>query len=321
MADPQGGAGPDGGPADPPVCYRHPGRETHIRCGRCGRYICPDDMISASVGFQCPDCVRAGNKDVRQPRTVAGGVVRRDAGIVTYVIIGINVALFLAVQGSEDLLQRLWLYSGSGFPDGIIDGEPWRLFTAAFLHQQTLHIALNMLILYLFGRPLEAQLGRARYIATYLICALGGSTASFLFNEPNVPSLGASGAVFGLLGTLLVLERQFGSNPTGVIVYLAILLLPGFVIANIDWRGHIGGLVTGAVLGAAYAYAPRANRTAIHVAVGVGVTLILVAAVQVRTERLKDPGGAAIGASAVVHTVDERCGELHPCNSTARDTS
>lgn len=314
-------------PAEPtartPVCYRHPGRETYVRCGRCERYICPDDMVSASVGFQCPECVRAGNKNVREPRTVAGGVVRADAGTVTIAIIAINVVLFLAVQGSAELLDKLslrpfWFTADGGADHGVAQGGWYRLITGAFMHQQTLHIAMNMLMLYLFGRPLEAALGRSRFIAMYLVCALGGSTASYLFLSPLSGSIGASGAIFGLVGALVIMDRQTRSNPSGVVIYLGILLLPGFVVANIDWRGHVGGLVTGAVLGTLFAYAPAANRKVWHVGGMVLVTVVLLVAVQLRTDRLQeqvqDSRVFGLGVSAVVPNVDESCGELQPCH-------
>ncbi|MGQ0629953.1 MAG: rhomboid family intramembrane serine protease [Sporichthyaceae bacterium] len=272
-----------------PTCYRHAGRETYVRCTRCDRSICPDCMISASVGFQCPRCVHEANKDVRQARTVGGGVVRSDAGLITSIILAINVVLFLAVQPSTELLNRLVLVPYDiDTGDGVAQGGWHRLISAAFLHEQTLHLLLNMLVLWLFGRPLEAQLGRSRFVATYLACALGGSTASYLFNDPRTGSLGASGAVFGLIGALLVIERRIGSNPSGVIVYLGILLLPGFVLENIDWRGHIGGLVTGAVLGALFAYGPRAHR-AMWQGLAIGALVVAMAtAVLIRTDRLQD---------------------------------
>jgi membrane associated rhomboid family serine protease len=282
MANPEGVAGP-------PVCYRHPNRETYVRCGRCGRYICPDDMISASVGFQCHECVKAGNQGVRVARTVTGGALRTNTGTVTNLIIAINVGIFFLVQVSPTSLSRLWM-QGYAVSE---NGDWYRLISAAFLHQQTFHIAMNMFVLWMFGRPLEAQLGPARYAATYLICGLGGSTASYLFDAPATPSLGASGAVFGLIGTLLVVERRFGSNTGGVLIYLAILLLPGMLISNVDWHGHIGGLVTGFALGALYAYAPRANRMIWQIGGAVAICAVLAGLIGLRTHQLHqqfDPG-------------------------------
>lgn len=277
---------PAGGP--PPTCYRHPDRESYVRCGRCGRYICPDDMVSASVGFQCHECVRAGNKGVRTPRTLAGGAVRLHTGFVTTALVAINVAVFFAVQVRPSLLAHLWLSAFAADGHGVAQGGWYRLFTGAFLHQETFHIAMNMFVLWMFGRPLEAQLGRSRYLTTYLICALGGSTASYMFNEPAGASLGASGAVFGLIGTLLVVERRFGSNTGTVLIYLAILLVPGMLISNIDWHGHIGGLVTGFVLGVLWAYAPRAQRMIWHVAGSAAVIVVLCVLVGVRTHHLNN---------------------------------
>jgi membrane associated rhomboid family serine protease len=302
----------------PPVCYRHPDRESYVRCGRCGRYICPDDMVSAAVGFQCHECVRAGSKGVRAPRTVTGGIARTDTGLITKVIIGINVFVFLAVQGSDRLLERLLLTAYSSDGHGVAQGGWYRLISATFLHQQTFHILLNMIVLWMFGRPLEAQLGRIRYVATYLICGLGGSCASYLFNPPGTASLGASGAVFGLIGVLLVVERRFGSQTPSALVYLAILLLPGIVISNVDWRAHVGGLVVGCALGAIYAYAPRANRNYWHAGLCLALTVALLVSVGVRTHRIQEQVsqrfGPGISFELVMHTGDNPCGELQRCN-------
>jgi membrane associated rhomboid family serine protease len=321
------------GSGETPVCYRHPGRETYVQCGRCERYICPDDMISAAVGFQCPECVHAGNKGVREPRTVTGAAVRGGTGTVTTALIVVNVLIFFAVQGSDDLAERLSLrvlcLPSVGLcseNDGVIDGGWHRLITAAFVHEEPLHIATNMIALWLFGRPLEAMLGRVRFVATYFICALGGSTLSYLFMSLDSPgSIGASGAVFGVLGALVVVDRQLWTNPSSVVVLLAIMLLPGFVFDNIDWRGHVGGLLTGAVLGALFLFAPARNRTVWQVVGMVLLTGVLLVAVQLRTEHLKDElrnslfGGLNLGAPAVPGPVvpngDSGCGELHPCHS------
>jgi membrane associated rhomboid family serine protease len=310
----------------PPVCYRHPGRETYVRCGRCERYICPDDMISASVGFQCPECVREGNKGVRQPRTVTGTAVRRDTGMVTTAIIVVNVLIFLAVQGSDSLLDQLSLRPFAT-DDGVAQGGWHRLITAAFVHQEPLHIAMNMIALWLFGRPLEAILGRSRFLATYFLCALGGSTLSYLFMGVFDGSIGASGAVFGLVGALVVVDKALRSNPSGVLVYLAIMLLPGFVVSNIDWRGHLGGLITGALLGVLFLYAPARNRLAWQAGTMVLLAAVMLTAVQLRTEHLRNElrqnifGGIPLSAPAVPGAVvpngDNRCGELHVCKSPA----
>jgi membrane associated rhomboid family serine protease len=284
---PQDGAPPpaDGTPADPAVCYRHPDREAHIRCVRCERRICPDCMIPASVGFQCPECVREGNKTVRRATTVFGGRVTDDPGWVSKILIGINVVVYvLQLAVGPALEHRFWLIAGPAFDPrinqvvGVADGEYYRLLTAAFLHGSILHIALNMYALYLFGPQVEAALGRVRFLALYLASALGGSALSYYFSNPSTPSLGASGAIFGLLGAFLVLNRKLGRDSSAIFVLIVINLAFGFIAPNIDWRAHIGGMITGALCAAAIAYAPAARRTLWQVG---GILLVVAVAVLV----------------------------------------
>jgi membrane associated rhomboid family serine protease len=273
-----GTSGTAGGPASaPPVCYRHGDRETYVRCSRCDRPICPDCMVSASVGFQCPECVREGNRDVRQGRTTFGGRVHRDTALVTKGLIAANVVVFLlALALGEPFVREFVLRAVDPLGgDGVAQGGWYRLLTSTFLHQQVLHIGLNMFALWMFGPPLEALLGRARFVGLYLSSALAGSAASYAFNPPFQGSLGASGAIFGLVGAALVADRRMRANTTGLLIYLAVLLVPGFLIPNIDWRAHLGGLAAGLVLGLVFAYAPRANRL-LYQLIGAGVVLAAV---------------------------------------------
>jgi membrane associated rhomboid family serine protease len=247
-----------------PACYRHPGRETYIRCARCERYICPDCMTAAPVGFQCPECISEGARTVRQPTTVLGGQVRERGGnLVTKILIAINVVVWLLglVVGYGALAGRFALFrleflGGEAF--GVAAGEWYRMLTAAFLHVQIWHLGLNMLALWILGNALEPVLGRWRFIALYLISALGGSAASLLTSD--VSSLGASGAVFGLIGALFVVLRRFGRDVSAVLVILALNVVLGFVVPGIDWRAHLGGLVTGALLAYAFTRAPKGHR-------------------------------------------------------------
>jgi membrane associated rhomboid family serine protease len=280
--------------ADPAVCYRHPDREAHIRCVRCERRICPACMVPASVGFQCPECVREGNKSVRRATTIFGGRVTDDPGWVSKVLIGINVVVYaLQVVIGPTLEHRFWLIAGPVFDVrlgetvGVADGEYWRLLTAAFLHGSVIHLALNMYALYLFGPPLEAAFGRARFLALYVVAALGGSAASYAVASPGQPSLGASGAVFGLLGAFFVVNRRLRRDSSGLLVLLAINLAYGFIAPNIDWRAHLGGLVTGALCAVALAYAPERRRTALQVAGLVAVLVVVLVVVMLTTLSLQ----------------------------------
>ena len=285
MTEPTPGdeSAPAGPAPDPAVCYRHPDREAHIRCVRCERRICPECMIPASVGFQCPECVREGNKAVRRATTLFGGRVTGDPGWVSKVIIGINVLAFIIQQTSRDFTNR-FLDIGAVPPPpadpvvGVASGEFYRLLTSAFLHGGIVHLLLNMYALWLFGPPVEAALGRVRFAALYLIAAVGGSALSYAFANPVQPSLGASGAVFGLLGAYLVINRRLKRDTSGVFVLLAINFAYGFIVPRIDWRAHLGGLIAGALCALAIAYAPRDRRTLVQVG-GLVLVALLVAAV------------------------------------------
>ena len=278
--------------ADPATCYRHPDREAHIRCTRCERRICPDCMIPASVGFQCPECVREGNKDVRTPRTVFGGAVSGDPGVVSKILIAITVVAFVAQQVVDGFTPRFFdiglaVDSTSFETVGVADGEVYRLLTSAFLHGGILHLLLNMYALYMFGPPLEAALGRVRFVVLYVASALGGSALSYAFAAPNQPSLGASGAVFGLLGAFLVISRKQRRDTSAVLVLLVINLGYGFLVPRVDWRAHVGGLVAGCLIALALVYAPRDRRTLVQVAGTVGVLALTVALVAWRTAELR----------------------------------
>jgi membrane associated rhomboid family serine protease len=242
-------------------------------------------MTAAPVGFQCPECVSEGESTVRQPTTVLGGQVReRGDDLVTKILIGLNVGIWLIgmAVGFGDIAARFALLSGNlgGRPVGVADGEWYRLLTAAFVHEQPWHLALNMYALWILGRMLEPVLGRWRFVTLYVLSALGGAAASLL--APGVISYGASGAVFGLMGALFVVLRRFGRDVTAVLVILAINVVFGFVVPGIDWRAHFGGLITGAVLAFAFAHAPRAHRALVSAVVCAAMLVVIIMMVAVR---------------------------------------
>jgi membrane associated rhomboid family serine protease len=255
------------------VCFRHPERETYIRCTRCERPICPDCMISASVGFQCPECVAAGAASVPEIRSVLGApAISRP--YVTFTLIGINVVVF----GWEMLAGVAAIANSWGmWPVGVALGDQYyRLLTAMFLHENLLHIGFNMLVLWMLGPALEAALGHVRYSVLYLLAGLGGSVASFWFSDPAIVGIGASGAIFGLMGAYVVVGRAVRADISQVLVLIGLNVVIGFVGGNIDWRAHLGGLVTGAVVAAIFAFAPARQRVLVQVA---GVVLVVAALV------------------------------------------
>ena len=299
---PAGGPGGAGSiPDAPPVCYRHTDRETWIRCQRCSRPICPDCMRSASVGFQCPNCVKEGVKSTRQARTPYGGTRVDDPRLTTFVLIGLNALVWLAIMatGGTDsrLLDKLALLPDSAarrYDDGTIevvrgvaDGAWWQLMTSAFTHVEVLHIGFNMLALYFLGPTLEQGLGRARFLALYLVSALAGSTAVMLFSGPHTQTLGASTAIFGLMGALAVVALKVRGQVQSVLTWIALNLVFTFTISGISWQGHLGGLVGGAVIGAAMVYAPKAHRSAVQWTATGLVLLISLALVAARVVTLR----------------------------------
>ena len=246
-------------------------------------------MRSASVGFQCPDDVAAGAKTVRQPRTVFGGRVSGDTSRVALTLVAVNVAVFVLglLLGERELVGRFANVAGAPGAFGVADGEVYRLITAAFLHAGVLHLMFHMFALASIGPQLESALGRVRFAALYALSALGGSVTGFLLAAPLQFSVGASGAIFGLFGAFYVVVRRMGGETRSVLVLLGLNLVITFAVPNIDWRAHFGGLVTGALIAAAFAYAPRTERRdAVHVGACVTVLVVLVAATAARMAAL-----------------------------------
>ncbi|WP_329350118.1 rhomboid family intramembrane serine protease [Streptomyces sp. NBC_01261] len=280
-----------------PVCYRHPDRETGVRCTRCERPICPECMVSASVGFQCPECVRGGSgtghaPTAAQPRTIAGGTVVADPRLVTKILIGLCVAAYLVQRVVGDRFTEHFELLGQayvplfGSVEGVAEGQPYRLLTAMFLHASPIHIIFNMMSLWWIGGPLEAALGRARYLALYFVSGLAGSALTYLIAAPNQPSLGASGAIFGLFGATAVLMRRLRYDMRPVIALLVINLIFTFGWANIAWQAHIGGLVAGVITGYAMVHAPRERRALIQYGTCAVVLVVVVVLTLIRTAQL-----------------------------------
>lgn len=279
------------------TCYRHPDRETGIRCTRCDRPICPDCMIPASVGYQCPECVRTGSGTghgprANQPRTLAGGAVVKDTWLVTKILLGLNLAVFVAIQAmGRPLLDELLLFGRAtterfGPLEGVAEGEWYRLLTSAFSHEAFWHVGMNMLALWVIGPQLEAALGRARFLALYLLSALGGSTLTYVIADPQQASLGASGAIFGLFGAMAVLVRRLRYDMRPILILLAINLVFTFTWSNIAWEAHVGGLVVGAAIAYAMVHAPRERRAPVQYGACAAVLALELVALVVRTAAL-----------------------------------
>ncbi|MET7807073.1 rhomboid family intramembrane serine protease [Micromonospora chersina] len=299
-----------GGPTPTtPVCYRHPDRETYVRCTRCDRPICPECMRDASVGHQCPECVSEGRRSVRPARTAFGGGAAGRQGYVTKTLIALNVLVMILSIASDRGGDAAAGGSGFGglmgggtpltnwgavlalwpppFPtEGVATGEWYRLVTAMFLHYGVVHLLLNMWALWVLGRTLEAVLGPLRFLALYLIAGLGGNVAVYLFSNPYSASVGASTAIFGLFAAIFVIMRRLGRDTSAIVPILVINLIFTFTVPGISVAGHLGGLVVGALMALVLAYAPRMRRTAFQAAGGAILLVALLGLVLVRTAAL-----------------------------------
>ena len=274
-----------------PRCYRHPERETWVSCTRCERPICPECLRPASVGFQCPDCVQQGNATVRRASAPYGGAIVARPGVVSLILGLLNVVAFVVTVATAP--GGLTGNTGSRLFDELelvpirvaVDGEYWRLLGSAFLHIGLLHLAGNLLALAIVGPALERVFGWWRFLAIYLVSALGGSVAVYLFGSPFGAVAGASGAIYGLFAATLIVVRKLGLDARFMVLAVALNFAVSFA-PGISLLGHLGGFVTGGLLTLAMVYAPKASRTSLQIlAIGV-IVAIMVSAVLIRTDML-----------------------------------
>ena len=274
--------------ADIPVCPRHPDRPSYVRCQRCGRPACPECQRAAAVGFQCIDCVNEMKRSTPAVRSAYGGAVATGRPLATYVLIGLcALAYVLQWLIPGDVVENQLAFASVYAAPQYGAFEPWRMLTSAFVHSQgfVLHIVLNMYMLWIFGQVLEPVLGRIRFLAVYLLSAIGGSVG-FLLLTPVLPPTGvegASGAIFGLFGALLVVQSRRGGDTRQLWILIVINGVIGFVVPGIAWQAHLGGLITGGLCAAVIAFAPRGPRQALLQSAGMAaVAGILVLATVLR---------------------------------------
>ena len=260
------------------TCFRHTDSEAYVSCGRCDRKICPDCMISAPVGFQCPECV--GSANVAVPKTKFGGSFN-SVPKVTRAILVICVGIF-----ALSLVLGSFAMAFGMIPAAIAQGEWWRLITSTLLHGSILHLLFNMYALYWLGPQLERSLGHSRFAALYILSALGGSVASYWFSDINTVSVGASGAIFGLITATIVIGRQMRTDVSQLVVLLGINVMIGFAQPGIDWRAHFGGAITGAAIAVIYTKGTRLNRDQIHRIGLSGIFAVLVLATLARNAQV-----------------------------------
>jgi membrane associated rhomboid family serine protease len=244
-------------------------------------------MRPASVGFQCPECVREGSRSTRQARTPYGGQRTGNPALTSQVLIGLNVAVWVAIMATggnaSRLVDLLALRPSSTFEGvrytnlhSVAAGDYWQLLTSIFTHVEIVHIGFNMLALWVLGPGLEAAVGRTRFLLLYFVSGFAGSAMVMWFSTPYQATLGASGAIFGLMGGLLVIAFKVGGDVRGILTWIAINFVITFLFTGyISWQGHVGGFVAGLLVAGALAYAPR-ERRALWQGAGIGVVALAV---------------------------------------------
>ena len=249
------------------TCYRHPNRETGVSCPDCGRGLCPDCMVPTPVGIKCAEDAGVRTGAARVARSAQRFGVEGQGALLTKILIAVNIGVYvlmLATGGGTlgspggDIFDKGALI-GIGIQNGqlvgVAQGEWWRLVTSAFLHASILHLGFNMLFLWWVGAPVEEAIGRWRFALIYVAGGLGGAAGALLFGKYELfgttlatPTVGASGALFGILGAALVFERQRQYVLGGAALSIILInLVLSFTISGISVGGHIGGLVAGAL--------------------------------------------------------------------------
>ena len=282
------------------VCYRHPDVQTRVHCTRCERPICPDCMIPAPVGFQCPECVEEARREFRKGpgRPFRGGISVTKALLVA---IAIPFVIEIVVGGPRALFDpsgQLLFDLGAMAPPAVANGQFWRLFTAMFLHAGLLHVALNAYFFWLFGRVVESVFGRTWMLLIFLVSGFLASVASYAFGPVVALAVGASGAISGVFGAFIAYNyrrRHLAANAGNLRMALTVIVLNAFIsvaYSSIDWRAHVGGLVAGFALGYLADDAVPARQRAVARFAGVATLVALgIALVVWRTAEIRSLPG------------------------------
>jgi membrane associated rhomboid family serine protease len=279
------------------VCYRHPDVQTRVHCTRCDRPICPDCMIPAPVGHQCPECVEQARRDFRSGpgRALRGGVSATNALLVAIAIPFVIEVLLGGPQALFNPSREILFDMGAMQPIAVADGQFWRLFTAMFLHFGLLHVALNAYFFWLFGRMVEASFGRTWMVLIYVVAGFLASVASYAFGPVTILAVGASGAISGVFGAFIAYNyrrRQHAMNAANLRLALTVIVLNAVIAIayrSIDWRAHVGGLVAGFALGyLADSSGPARQRAVVRFAgvatlVVIGIALVLWRTAEIRS--------------------------------------
>lgn len=278
-----------GGSSRDNFCYRHPNRQSFVLCQRCGRTICGECQTPAAVGVVCPECMREQKQNAPRRPNVITRLSRSDRPAVTTIIIGLTLAVYVLqiLPGIGAFVTQSLQFAGVySYPEYF---QPWRMLTILLVHSTSgfyglLHVGLNMYMLWVLGSMLEPAIGRARFLLLYLFAGFAGSLGVMFLTPATTATVGASGAIFGLLGALIVIQRRLGGNATGLIVLVAVNFALNFLSSgSVSWQAHLGGLIGGAVVGAIYASTRQRSKQRMQTGllIAFGAVMILLSLVRV----------------------------------------
>jgi membrane associated rhomboid family serine protease len=268
-------------------CYRHPGRQSFVLCQRCGRTICPECQVQAAVGVHCVECAAKDRREAPRVRRGRPAFLQNLTGsgapVVTYVLIAACVLVFgLQSIPGLGITRALQFAPAYVLPIPGAPFEPWRMLTSVFTHGSILHLLLNMYTLFIFGSVLERMLGRWRYLALFLISGLGGSVGVVLLADPLTAVVGASGAIFGLMGAFFIINRHLGGNSVQLLVLVAINLAYGFFVPGIAWQAHVGGLIAGGIAALIFVRTRPIRMRTVQVLLLAALVVVLIAVTVVK---------------------------------------
>lgn len=280
-----------------PPCAWHPQRPAVEPCAACRRPICPACVTPTNVGYLCPECVQAWRaRSAPPPRQSSFGEFPATVGLIAANVVMFVLSIASAhgassalagsgvgslLGGGTPLMGRLAIYG----PAIAQNGEYYRLVTAMFMHFGVLHIGMNMWALWVLGRVMENAFGSRRFLQLYLLAGLGGNVAAYVF-QPDALSAGASTAVFGLFSALFLALKRLGRDTSSVVPIIILNFVFTFSVPGISIAGHVGGFLTGAVVGGGFAYAPAERKRMVQRAVLGGTLAVLAALTVMKTGQL-----------------------------------
>ncbi|TDI39432.1 MAG: rhomboid family intramembrane serine protease [Acidobacteria bacterium] len=266
-----------------PACYRHPDRHTLLKCSRCDRPICAACSIDASVGQRCPECVRSEGTQEIIPTGARSSRASGAPATKTFIALAVGFFALTGFGQSGDLIFETL----AQWNLAVAAGEWWRIFTPILLHASITHILFNMWALWVLGPQIERGVGTWPFVSLFLASAGVGGAFAFYLGDPLDVAVGASGAIFGLFGVWLswAMHRRNTMQGRAMLRQIGVLLLINaaipFLVPNISWQAHLGGLIAGFAIGEIWSRLRGSNIEVLRTVTGVAVAVVAALSVMI----------------------------------------